>query len=499
MTDYELFETRPFSRTKSRAHARVSNLESTLWATLIGRRRAHLWLALGAALILVGLHAVHTINNDEGVVINGAWNVLNGRVPYTDFYEYVAPGNFYLVAAVWKITGAHFWVAKGLAILAIGAAAVGVLATSRLLLASMKVEVAPWFLAFGPLIFLVSTGYWPAINHNTFGTALVVWSTFLATRCIIRGSHLDAFFAGLVCGLTALFLPHRAALVGVTIVVLYLFLEDRPGGWKRAAAFGGAAALPVLGLLWVWSPQVLYEQLILFPVNGYLETNRVDPGLFFFVATVLLCGLWLLRNQREPAVGFLLALQIVLFASAVDRPDEMHISSILFPTLALFPRMLRAAGMGAGSTRTIGGLVIVGLLLMNAQVPILAAAKLLQPWFYATPDHPAVQFVKHQCASKSLYAGPSMPGVYFETGQLNPSRYSILLTRFNTGAQFAEVLADLQARRPGCVLTNYQVVEKFGHDRRNVVDDYIQANFDPVYRSGRLQVWIARGAAWPLR
>jgi len=499
MTDHELVETRPFSRAKSRAHARISNLERELWATFVGRRRAHLWLALGAALILVGLHAVHTLDNDEGVVLNGAWNVLNGRVPYTDFFEYVAPGNFYLVAAVWKLTGAYFWVAKGLAILAIGAAAIGVLATSRLLLASMRVEVAPWFLAFGPLIFLLSTGYWPAINHNTFGTALIVWSTFLATRCVIRGSQLDPFFAGLVCGLAALFLPDRAALVGVTIVVLYLFLEDRAGGWKRAAAFGGAAALPVLGLLLVWSPQVLYEQLILFPANGDLETNRIDPGLFFFVATVLLCGLWLLRNQREPAVGFLLALQIVLFASAVHRPDEMHISSTLFPILALVPHMLRAAGTGTGSTRTLGALVIVGLLLMNAQVPILVAAKLLQPWFYATPDHPAVQFVRHNCAAKRLYAGPSMPGVYFETGQLNPSRYSILLTRFNTDVQFAEALAELKARRPGCVLTNYSGVEKFGHDRRNVVDDFIQANFDPVYRSGRLQVWAPRGTARPPR
>ena len=79
-------------------------------------------------MLLIALHATHQLDSDEGVILNGAWNILNGRTLYTDFFEIVAPGSFYLIFAAWKLFGADFWIAKSIAIVAIAgaAAAVGV-------------------------------------------------------------------------------------------------------------------------------------------------------------------------------------------------------------------------------------------------------------------------------------------------------------------------------------------------------------------------------------
>jgi len=38
----------------------------------------NLWW-LSVFIILVFFHSSHDLNNDEGIILNGAWNLLNGR------------------------------------------------------------------------------------------------------------------------------------------------------------------------------------------------------------------------------------------------------------------------------------------------------------------------------------------------------------------------------------------------------------------------------------
>src|SRR6266498_5768003 len=48
------------------------------------------------------------IELDEGIVLRGAERILNGYLPYRDFFTFDTPGSFYLVALLFRIFGDSF-------------------------------------------------------------------------------------------------------------------------------------------------------------------------------------------------------------------------------------------------------------------------------------------------------------------------------------------------------------------------------------------------------
>ncbi|NPC55447.1 ArnT family glycosyltransferase [Caenimonas soli] len=450
---------------------------------------------LACSALLLVLHATHLLDSDEGLILHGAWSILNGRTLYTDFFEFVAPGSFYLIAAAWKLFGAHYWIAKSIGILAISGAAIGVWRISQLVLAERQVAAPRWAMLFGPFVFCLFSGYWPSINHNTFNVVLVVWSTFFVIRSILRRNTVDAVIGGFICGVAVWFLQHRGAVVGATSVLLLGLFHGGDGGlarWKNSAAFLIAFLVPVGGMLLCWPASLLVENLIYFPANHYLEVNRVDFSVFVLVATLIVSAAWLLRHGSSRVVWFLMSLQVILFATALQRPDLSHITLTLFPLLALFPLLVSAAPVGSRTSRFFLIWIAAGLLLLNLQVPVVVATRFSTPLFEES-QHPALRYVRENCgASPYIYAGPFAPGYYFETGKLNPTRHSFLLSNMSTNTHFAEALRDIEVRRPQCMVTNYSSVDKFKYDRKNVVDEYIRSNYEVAYEAGRLQVWVAR-------
>lgn len=444
--------------------------------------------------ILVALHATHPLDSDEGLILHGAWSILNGRMLYTDFFEFVAPGSFYLVAAIWKLFGAHYWVAKSAAILAIAGAVLGVYRLSQLIITEQKVDAPQWTMYFGPVVFCLYSAYWPAINHNTFNIALVVWSTYFVVRSGLRRSSSDAALGGFICGLAVVFLQHRGAvLAAMAVPALYVLNRDETANrWKAVAAFLAGLLIPLGAMFLIWPASMLFDNLIDFPASRYLEVNRVDLAFFQVTATFIVLAVWLLRQNRSRAVWFLLALQLVFFAGALQRPDLSHITPILFPMLALSPVLLITAFGATRVQRMLVGWVVGGLMMVNMLVPIIFSQRQHAP-FFEVSQHPLVQYVRENCKSSPfIYAGPFLPGVYFETGKLNATRYSVLLTRLSTDSHFAEALKDIAERRPQCLLTSYAMVEKFKYDKRNVVDEYIAKNYQVVKQLRGVQVWVAQ-------
>jgi hypothetical protein len=278
------------------------------------------------------------------------------------------------------------------------------------------------------------------------------------------------------------------------MVVPALFLFDRreitAKRRKAAGAFLAALLIPCGAMLLIWPAPMLYDNLIRFPATHYLEVNRVDLSFFEVVATFILLGVWLLRQNRSRTVWFLLALQVVLFAGALQRPDLSHITPILFPLLALSPILLNKI---LGATRLQKIHVVwfsAGLMMPNLLVPIMFYQREHAPFFEAS-RHPLLQYVRENCKSSPfMYAGPFLPGVYFETAKLNATRYSVLLTQLNPDRHFVEALKDIAEHRPQCMLTAYGMVEKFKYDKRNVVDEYIGMNYQIAKLLRVVHVWF---------
>jgi len=464
-----------------------------------GRR----WRAPGAGVVttlaggavLLALHARNALDSDEGVILNGAWNLLHGRALYTDFFEFLPPGSFYAVLAAWKVFGSSYWVAKALGLAALALAAFGIDRIARLLVAQRGLGVAPHALTAAPLLFCLFSGYLPTINHNTFHLPVAVWSAFFAIRGIQAASWRGCALAGLLCGGSAWFLQHRAALMAVaTLAVLLLHACRRPGAnwrWCCAAYVLGVAA-PVGAMAVLWAPPVLFDHLIVFPATRYLEVNRVDRTLIACAATFALGAAWLLRRTLDAPAAMLLALLGALLLTALQRPDLGHVTSALWPLLCLLPRLAAVA-----ATTWLARLGRTWIAMGMAALPLpLVAMVFANPTLYFSDwsrRHPALQYVRQHCEQAgALYAGPFAPGLYYETGMLNPTRYSVLLPKFNTDAQFRDALRDLQLRRPRCAITNHRLADKFGSTRDTVVDAYLAANYDVVFEARNRQVWMAR-------
>src|SRR5438552_12919039 len=72
-----------------------------------------------AVLVFVGCLAYlylfrhfSSLEPDEGIVLQGATRILSGQVLYRDFFSFYTPGSFYLVAALFRIFGNTFVVAR---------------------------------------------------------------------------------------------------------------------------------------------------------------------------------------------------------------------------------------------------------------------------------------------------------------------------------------------------------------------------------------------------
>src|SRR4029450_10266984 len=67
--------------------------------------------ALVLGVLAIAVSAIPTsFGVPFSVGIVGALRILDGDVPYRDFWTMYAPGHFYLVALLFKVFGVHVWV-----------------------------------------------------------------------------------------------------------------------------------------------------------------------------------------------------------------------------------------------------------------------------------------------------------------------------------------------------------------------------------------------------
>jgi hypothetical protein len=237
----------------------------------LGDRR--LGIVLVVAGLLVQLPALFW-GIPGGKAINNALRILDGDVPYRDFWTMYAPGHFYLVAGLFKLLGTHVWV-QGVAsqlFFAIDAALLFRI-TRRLGLSR-------------PLAFLIGAAFvgmhWGHSEVSTYETALLF--LFLALDravCYAQGQGARSLLlAGALCGLGAWFKHdvsfYFAAGIAAGLSISWILLPRRPDGWVPPAEVlsrvgGGAlaAVLPMAAFLaWKAGPDA-WRDLIVYPATDF--------------------------------------------------------------------------------------------------------------------------------------------------------------------------------------------------------------------------------------
>lgn len=421
------------------------------------------WVIL--AILLYFLHISHPLDSDEGIVLNGAWNIINGKKLYSDFFEFVSPGSFYSLAAWWKIFPVTYESAKALGLLLIFSGAIGVFQLGRL----VGFKKLTWY---PPLLFVLASGFWGVITYNIFVLPFLIWSAVIYLRVIKNPKDSKLFFlSGILIGTSIVFLQHKGIYLSVFYTVFSLFLI-----WKKTISFTRllflilGIILPTSLLFLFWSPALLFQNLIIFPLHHYPETNTVPLYVWLFILFLsLLLFLKTKRNKDEIIVTYLFSLQVFLLLTVLGRADIYHIIHICFPLYVLLTLFFSRID---NNSRWYSLLVLVlvsspiNFLLLTAPQPLLQK-----------PSADLYNLTTVHCPSYSLYAGPFSPNLYFELRRLNPTPYSFLITNQQTPEQFEEAAEILISNPPQCAILHYGLVEKFNYSKNNPVDTFLLGHY----------------------
>lgn len=362
-----------------------------------------------AAFALFALTSLQGFPN--GIALVGAERVLEGGVPYRDFWTMYAPGQFYLLAGLFALFGTHTLVSS-LAGTLLSASAVGL---GYRLVARLTGRRA-YALAASVLFVTVflNAGYFASVTSYTPVVFCVLLALNMFERHLARGGDRVLVGAGLAVGVGALFKHDVGGYTGVAILAGLLVFRLLPGEGRAQRnplrdplIFGIAAAIPVLPVIaalavvagydafWdtIWFPATIFGD-----VRGNAYPSLLPTGLYHpwkvqhllnwcqYVYFALPTLIWLTslpatavaawrRQTRTAALGTTFAVAFLFHYLAAQVQINTHIISMTVYAICLGALMLPASISRRGEARIPGA---------RALAAVVAAG-----WFVTLAAQPA--------------------------------------------------------------------------------------------------------------
>lgn len=448
------------------------------------------WLAYLAAGWFIFWH--HSGSSDEGLTLTAAWNVSRGMLPYRDFFEFYTPGSFYLLGGLFRVFGASYFVARVAALLLLLSGGYALLLVSRDFLAH-RLQFAV------PLLWISLFAYYPLINHNTFSLIAAVWA-WAALVAAVRYRHAGWYaVAGAAAGVSIWMLQTKGAAVVVAAVVAMVLCYRTPWrllGWYVAGLI--ASLIPFA----YWPLPLLFATLVAFPLQHYAAEADVNWIFFAVAAGVhLVVGVRCWRQHAPRTVLGCWWLGALLIVSTASLPDVHHVISSSWATVPLILWLVVQLENWQSLPRAVLTALPVACLLAVVLV-VLTAVPTLTPsrqgltigqWLrMENPDIAALTAVvlQHIPPDGRLYAGPFLPGLYFEAKRHNATRFSHLLTSLHPPEFFTQASRDLATNPPALAVVNYRLVQKYGYRRDNPLDAYLAAHYRVLEQRGDIMLLV---------
>jgi hypothetical protein len=496
--------------------------ERTAVATRLARARYPLLFLAGG--LLSALTILFGINpHDEGLMLQAAARIVDGQLPYRDFYANYGPGQYYLSGGLDLAFGPSL-----LAWRIVRVALDGLVATLAYALARRE---APEPLALLVWVAALAAMTHPTIPHpNAPALALALGAVLLARRSpagsgVLAGVafafRFDLGAAAAVGAALAAAAAHGrgaalragvAAIVTGALLVLPFALAAPSEFWDDTFGFAlGEQSLQRLPLPGAW--------------DGGFEPNDL---LAFYMPYVLIAGLalWLVAAvlRRAPLrIWATLPLALAGLAYLLARADEFH----LVPLAVVLPVLLAAvAGHARAMPWRVALAVPIALIALNGldrnridlldsgslrPIELSAADGVKAPPAEARALEEVVGFVQRRVPpGRPLFvANPrhdlvraGNPLVYVLADRPNPTRYDVMQPGVVTtpGVQ-REIVSDLRESRTELVVRWLSPVasepEPNGAGRSSgvrILDRYLARRYRPVARFGSYQVLRLVGA-----
>jgi len=217
-----------------------------------------------------------SLEPDEGILLQGASRILDGQIPYRDFFSFYTPGSFYLVAALFRLFGNSFLVARSsLAVAGAACSVVTYLLCRRICSRGISVLAAV-------LATMTGAAFRFLVLHNCYSTMVACVAVYAAVRLVETLSSRWAFAMSSLTAITFLFEQSKGGGLALGLVLGFALLGRRVftsvsswiaifAGltWPFLLTFGyfaghGTARTMVQGWLW--------------PLQHYTAANHVAYG-----------------------------------------------------------------------------------------------------------------------------------------------------------------------------------------------------------------------------
>lgn len=444
-----------------------------------------LCIALGCLLTLL-LQKSFIVQSDEGYTLNAAWQVWNGMKMYDDFRAFVAPGSAYAVLFAWKLCGSPSFVVARVVSLLLSFSSV---AAVYLTLARRGLTGA--VLALPVVVWVVLSAQYVLMNHNPFSSYVATWLLLFLLRAHERdrdgrGKLADHALVGALAGVVLVFQQTKGILlIGACAAFTMLAVGGRRG-LRATLALKVAALAVVTPLFVVWRPSVLLRELFIVPLTGgYLGHTSASRGLAIACVVIVAGMATIAVRARDRLLMAVVVVQAALVGGLLHNAEALHVAVNSFPLIVFVPLMIerraaRARAPGAPAKAPPAALIMafvagifVILMVTPAGRPIWHASTLYVD-FIRRPSRNIFPQAR-VAAAPAIYAGPFMPGLYYQLGKKNP--YFVSETVVCNDDCRRRLLTQLEAIRPEIAFLDYDMVRHLHYDENNPVDAHFRDRY----------------------
>jgi|GEM_PF-5328319 len=445
----------------------------------------------------------HLSYGDEGFVVQGAWRVYQGQMPFRDFFAGM-PGAYYWTALFFELFGPTFFAVR----LGVLVMAILVLLTTSLILRRLGIRSYLAYLMLAAFAIQFGGPYWFIASHHWVALAMTLASLFFllpqADTSVPSTGHI--VLAGVFAAGAALSLQHLGGLWILCAVAAFLGLP-RPLRGKYLAGFISGILLIALPIFVYYATNAglstLYYDLVTFPLTRYrlieahsgidlsfignildmissswtaqgslLNSLRIAAISTLFIGTLIvyilpiagvvgLIYLWKTHDKsRRPVLLLLTAFFCAQYLKVLARIMDQTLvfaapASILI--LLLVIDQLRQSEMQRKIVRVFAGLWLMVFCSIGAATTgyqMIAPRALTQTpagpvYSLASADQQTLQRLNHfftvrQATGEKVFCHPYSPMLYFLFHAQNPTRYDTLVYPMATDEQRTETIKQLE-------------------------------------------------------
>jgi hypothetical protein len=483
---------------------------------------------------------------DEGYALYGAERVLDGEVPYRDFWLVYAPAQLYVLAAIFKLFGVSMMAARIYDVLV----RLAIVVLMYQVAANLTTRLPAIVCALVGALWLGSIAFYSYAMYPALAFALL--SVWFLLRHVEEPKTKWSFCCGLCVAATTLF-RHDLGLYGAisTGVVLAAssWFESVPKKpaltramwralWPFACGLGAPVAIVLVGLCLavpvrdLWFDLIVFPATVLnryralpypaFPAAGMTKMELRLSVLFYFPVALFACSIvFLLIRRRSWGTMALTLLGILYFRQGLNRVGNIH----LLPTtlIATILTTVLLVEIWRAWRRSASVLVIAAVLALTGDSYIIAPARELwafaldpvtaQRW-YSLPrgqgierigdEEAAILYVRdHTAPGEKIFVPNSRQDqlfvndilFYFLAERPCGTRYHDLTPGVATSQPVQEaIVSDLQRNdvQTIVVCSKWESVREPNESGKSsgvtVLDSYLTTHYKPVARFGNYVV-----------